>query len=84
MPEIRNAKSVLGCPVGVHGEDHFFARVGTPFPHYNKQAPVVEKITVTDDLPGQYCNLERVRVWGPDALLLWEGPLHNLEGVSYV
>jgi hypothetical protein len=84
MPENRKANDVTGFPVGEHGEDHFYTRVGLNFPYHDKSAPIVEMITVTDDLPGPYCNLERVRVWGPDALLLWEGPLHNLEGVSYV
>jgi hypothetical protein len=84
MNETRNAKSVTGLPKGDLGEDAFFTQVGFHFPYHNKNAPVVEMITVTGDLPGLHCNLERVRVWGPDALLLWEGPLHNLEGVSYV
>jgi hypothetical protein len=84
MTETRNAKSVTGLPKGENGEDGFYTQVGFHYPYYDKNAPIVEMITVTEDLPGLHCNLERVRVWGPDALLLWEGPLHNLEGVSYV
>ena len=81
---MRNAKSVTGCPVGEHGEDHFFAKVGLHFPYYDKSGPIVDMITVANDLEGPNYDMDRVRVWGPEALLLWEGPLHNLEGVSYV
>jgi hypothetical protein len=84
MPENRNAKSVTGMPKGQHPEDCFFTQVGLNYPYYDKSAPVVESITVTDDLPGLYGNLLRVSVFGPNSLLLWEGPFHNLEGVSYV
>jgi len=80
--ETRNATMVSGVPTGEHGEDGFHAAVDQNFPYHNKAAPVVTSITVTQDLPGMYCNLERVRVWASDALL-WEGPLHNLEGVRY-
>lgn len=84
MLNSRNAKSVFGCPVGICGEDYFYASVGEHFPRHDKTALVVEMITIVDDLPGMHGNMERVRVWGPDEFLMWEGPLHNLEGVQYV
>jgi hypothetical protein len=82
--ETREAKSVSGIPCGEHGEDGFFAAVGQHFPYHDKTAPVVARITVTPDLPGLHANMERVRVLGENDRLLWEGPLHNLEGVRYV
>lgn len=84
MDEVRNAKVVTGIPCGEHGEDGFHAAVGQNFPYHDKSAPIVEMITVANDLPGLHANMDRVRVWAADAVLLWEGPLHNLEGVSYV
>lgn len=84
MTKTREAKSVFGCPVGECGEDYFYASVGAHFPRHDHTAPVVERITITDDLPGMYGNMERVRVFGSGEVLLWEGPLHNLEGVHYV
>ena len=80
----RLAKSVTGVPCGPTGEDGFYANVGQNFPYHDKSAPIIGKITITDDLPGIHCNLERVRVISTDDVLLWEGPLHNLEGVRYV
>ena len=81
--ETRNATRVSGQPAGESREDGFHAAVGKHFPHHNKTAPVVTSITVTQDLPGPHCNLERIRVLAGDQLL-WEGPLHNLEGIWYV
>jgi hypothetical protein len=81
---MRNAISATGCPVGEYGEDYFFAKVGLNFPYYDKSGPIVESITVTNDLDGPNCDMDRVRVFGAENTLLWEGPLHNLEGVSYV
>jgi len=81
--ETREAKYVSGVPCGEHGEDGFFAGVGKHFPYHDKTAPVVARITVTTDLPGLHANMERVRVLGENDRLLWEGPLHNLEGVQY-
>ena len=83
-PAIRNAKMVSGIPCGPTGEDGFHATVGYNFPYHDKKAPIVDMITVTADLPGLHCDMERVRVWAADGVLLWEGPLHNLEGVRYV
>lgn len=84
MTDVKNAKMVSGIPCGEHGEDGFHAAVGQHFPYHDKTAPIVDMITVATDLPGLHCNMERVRVWGADGVLLWEGPLHNLEGVHYV
>jgi hypothetical protein len=85
MNEIRNAKSIFGVPMGADGEDGFHAAVGKSFPYYYaKSGPVVDMITVSADLPGPNGNIERVRVWAAGDVLLWEGPLHNLEGVQYV
>ena len=81
---IRNAKMVSGNPCGPTGEDGFHATVGYNFPYHDKTAPIVDMITVAADLPGLHCDMERVRVWAADGVLLWEGPLHNLEGVRYV
>ena len=81
---MRNAISASGQPVGADGEDGLFFKVGMHVHRYDKSSPIVEMITVANDLDGPICEMDRVRVWGPDALLLWEGPLHNLEGVSYV
>ena len=83
MTDVRNAKAVFGVPMGAGGEDGFHAAVGQHFPSYNKAAPMVEMITVACDLPGLHGYMERVRVWAADSVLLWEGPLHNLEGVKY-
>ncbi len=79
----RSAKSVCGMPWGNQGKDGFSASVGRHFNYFDKTTPVVTAITLTDDLPGLHCNMERVRVWAGEQLL-WEGPLHNLEGVKYV
>lgn len=42
----------------------------------------VTRITVTEDLPGLHCNMERVRVYDGDTMI-FEAPLHMLEGVRY-
>jgi len=84
MTDTRRATAVFGVPQGECGDDGFYAAVGQNFPYHNKAAPIVDMITVACDLPGMNGNMERVRVWAADAVLLWEGPLHNLEGVKYV
>ena len=83
IDEVRNAKSVSGLPQGEDRTDGFCAAVGSRFQCFEPNAPVVDRITVTQDLPGLHDNMERDRVW-PGETLLWEGPLHNLEGVQYV
>ncbi len=80
----RTAISVAGMP-GVDGQCLFLA-VGQDWNqkddgHWSK-AGTISRITVTDDLPGLHCNLERVRAYVGDCVI-WEGPLHNLEGVTF-
>jgi hypothetical protein len=84
MTNTREANAVCGVPAGETREEGFYAKVGLNFPYHNKNSPIVTRITVSDDLPGLHCNLERVRVFAEGDKLLWEGPMHNLEGVWYV
>ena len=83
MTETREATAVFGVPCGPDGGGAFYTKIGHNFPYHDKTAPVVTRITVTADLPGMYCHMERVRVLAEGDRLLWEGPLHNLEGVRY-
>lgn len=80
----RDANSVSGVPAGDQGG--IFYRVGQGYFGFadGKYQVVgnVSRITVTDDLPGLHCNMERVRVFDGDTVV-FEGPLHNLEGVTY-
>lgn len=78
-PTLRDAIRATGLPVGDTGEYGFCAHVGFNFERTERK---VTRITVATDLPGLHCSLERVRVWSDDDLL-WEGPLHSLEGVTY-
>lgn len=83
MSNTREAVSISGVPCG---EEAVFYGVGKPYfrPDGNtwKVAGTVTRITVTDDLPGLHCNLERVRVFDGDTMI-FEAPLHSLEGVCY-
>lgn len=83
---IREAFSVTGIPQGEHGENGFYYEVGHTYHRLvERQWKIVGKvsrITVTDDLPGMYCNMERVRVYDGETLI-FEAPLHNVEGVCY-
>jgi hypothetical protein len=83
VTEVRNAKWVSGIPMGSTGEDGTHYAVGRKFPFHDRSTLLIDMITVSADLPGPYGNMERVRVWAADGVLLWEGPLHNLEGVGY-
>ncbi len=74
---VRSAHAVFGMACG--DEPGLHAEVGFKF---GKDQLMVTHINITDDLPGLHCNMERVRVWA-DEKLLFEGPLHNLEGVLY-
>lgn len=86
MTNVREAISVSGFPMGADGEDGLFYRVGGSYWRTvggsAQKAGTVTRITVTDDLPGLHCDLERVRVYDGDTVI-FEGPLHNLEGVHY-
>lgn len=70
----------------VHFPDESVLRIGTPWAggdrSPSKTDPAVSAITVSDDLPGLYCFLERVRVWVGDTCV-YEAPLHMVEGVEY-
>ena len=82
----REALSMSGVPTGAHGEDGQYYAVGSPYRRIidgsGKVAGTVTRITVTDDLPGLHCNMERVRVFDGETLI-FEAPLHSLEGVAY-
>jgi len=85
--EVRDAISVKGFPVGLYGEDFTTYKVGQPYSGYadgrwKQKLGTVSRITVTEDLPGLHCNMERVRVWDDD-MVIAEMPLHNLELVCY-
>lgn len=84
--ESREAAIITGTPMGEHGEDGIFYAVGHPYrrPVGNewKVVGTVSRITVTEDLPGLHCNMERVRVFDGDTMI-FEAPLHSLEGVAY-
>ncbi len=54
----------------------------SPFRLPNKDDPAVSRITVTADLPGLHCNLERVRIFVGNACV-YECALHSVEGVFY-
>ena len=75
----REAKSVAGMPYGPDREATFYS-VGVPYDLAKER--YVTRITVTDDLPGLHVNMERVRVYDGDDVI-FEGPLHGLEGVTY-
>lgn len=82
----REAISVSGIPSGPTGEDGVYYAVGTPYTRLVgnswQKVGTVSRITVTDDLPGLHCNMERVRVFDGETMI-FEAPLHSLEGVSY-
>lgn len=86
MSSEREAIQISGMPVGEHGEDGIYYAVGHSYTRREgnnwKRAGIVSRIVVTDDLPGVYCNMERVRVFDGETLV-FEAPLHNLEGVAY-
>lgn len=87
MSEVREAFSVSGLPQ-MEGTEALYYRVGLRYrrPPLNgvvyREAGTVTRITVSADLPGLYGNLERVRVFDGETCI-FEGPLHNLEGVEY-
>lgn len=82
----REAFAIYGVPSGQSGEDGTFYGVGRPYHravgNVVKVAGIVSRITVSDDLPGLHCNMERVRVFDGDTMI-YEAPLHSLEGVAY-
>ncbi len=80
--ETREALSVSGLPIGPNGEDGIYYRVGAPYWRDGKNVGPVTRITVTRDLPGLHCDMERVRVFDGESLI-FEAPLHSIEGVTY-
>jgi len=84
----RDAESVNGPPVGEHGEEFTYYRVGLTYAGYvdgiwKRELGIVSRITITEDLPGLHRNMERVRVWDNNKVIA-EMPLHNMEHVSYI
>ena len=86
MTAIREAFAISGVPMGINGEEGQYYQVGAPYRRpvgiQWKDVGTVTRITVTTDLPGLHCDMERVRVYDGDAVI-FEAPLHNLEGVTY-
>lgn len=86
MSEAREAFSVQTMPVGPNGEDAIYYCVGRPYYRFvegaHKNVGTVSRITVTRDLPGLHCDMERVRVFDGETMI-YEAPLHSLEGVTY-
>ncbi|WP_439634997.1 hypothetical protein [Oceanicaulis sp.] len=85
MSEVREAISVSGLPQE-EGTQALYFHVGRGYMRTIdgawREAGIVTRITVSADLPGLYCSLERVRVFDGETCI-FEGPLHNLEGVEY-
>lgn len=86
MTDTREATSISGVPCGQDGEDGIHYAVGRDYLRPSgsswKVAGKVSRITVTQDLPGLNCNMERVRVFDGETMI-YEAPLHSLEGVTY-
>ncbi|MCF1502158.1 hypothetical protein L0F51_00055 [Afifella sp. H1R] len=82
----REATIVTGIPWGQDGEEGIYYQLGSkyrrPVGNTWEDVGVVSRITVTDDLPGLHCNMERVRVFDGETVI-FEAPLHSLEGVAY-
>ena len=76
----RSAKSA-NSPTDKDGQSEFYARVGDPI---SGTGVVVGYIFVTTDALGPTGWYDRVTVWDKRLRLMWEAPLHNLEGVSYL
>lgn len=77
----RHAKAAWGFAGNRDPGEEFYACVGRPF---LSSGVIVGAIKVARDGNGSSGFYDRVTVWSRTADLLWEGPLHNLEGVSYV
>ncbi len=76
----REAKAAIGMPVGVNGDEGFYAEVSKTF---GATGIKIGSIKVALDGHGPTGYYDRVTVWSTKASLLWEGPLHGLEGVIY-
>ncbi|QPC87073.1 hypothetical protein GA830_10235 [Mesorhizobium sp. NBSH29] len=86
VDDIRHAESISGIPRGDCGDEGIHYHVGSPYVRriLGEYAigGKVTSITVTADLPGLHCNMERVRVFDGETMI-FEAPLHSLEGVTY-
>lgn len=86
MGDAREATSISGLPRGQNGEDGVYYAVGCPYWQTVENTVLklgnVTRIAVTCDLPGLHCDMERVRVYDGDTVI-YEAPLHNLEGIAY-
>lgn len=81
---IREAKSVC-FPSDQDGEQMFLTVGGTFWTVTEGKSidvgPIL-RITVEDDLPGLHCNMERVKVWVCDKMIL-EAPVISVLWISY-
>lgn len=81
-----NATTDVREALAVYLPDESQLRVGRPWASGDKAPtksdPEISRITVSADLPGLYCNMERVRVWVGDRCV-FEAPMHMVEGVEY-
>ena len=72
--------------LAIHFPDGFSVGLGMPWRgrmiEPRKGDPEITKITVTEDLPGLHCYLERVRVWIGDTCIL-EAPTTSLDSIEY-
>nr|WP_312970686.1 hypothetical protein [Brucella intermedia] len=82
----REAIAISGMPQGQDGDEGIYYLVGADYNRIIdgewKRAGRVTRITVTDDLPGLHCNMERVRVFDGETMI-FEAPLHSLESILY-
>lgn len=83
MFKVREATEVHGMPMGSTGEDGFCFSVGRNLYLNGKTPHVVTRITITEDLPGPHCFLERVRVYVGETVV-FEAPLHNMQAAFYM
>lgn len=86
MTTYRQATTLYGQPRGETREDGIEYAVGRAYYRWVdgnwKIAGTCTRITVSDDLPGLHCDMWRVQAFDGDALI-FEAPLHSLEGVAY-
>lgn len=75
----RNAISVAFPDGGMMTVGQPWSRTGR---EPRKSDPEITAITVSQDLPGLHCSLERVRVWVGDACV-YEAAVHMVEGIEY-
>lgn len=84
---VRTAQTVTGLSRPGDDDTAIFYSVGEQYPQKTRDgewivAGTVTRITVSDDMPGPHGLMERVRVFD-GSTLIFEAPLHSLEGVFY-